>query len=150
MSWLGSSSFAGTFALRPELYADFTPFADAVWRDRLVDPVLLELCRLRVAQVLGCAAEARRRTPAALAAGFDEAQAAALAGWVRSEVFSPVQRACLRLAEGFVLDPHGVSDADAAAVAAHLPPAEMVALIEALAIFDGFTRFRLILGLEEE
>jgi hypothetical protein len=48
-----------------------------------------------------------------------------------------------------VLDPHGVDDADTAAVAAHLPPPAMVALIEALALFDGFTRFRLILGVED-
>jgi hypothetical protein len=40
-------------------------------------------------------------------------------------------------ADKFVLDPHGVTDADTAAVAAHLPPAAMVALIEALALSTG-------------
>lgn len=143
-------SFADTFALRPELYADYRAFAERFWADRLVEPTLLELCRIRVAQLLGCAGEARRRTPAAVAAGLDEARVAALAGWPRSPLFSPAERACLRLTEGFVLDPHGVSDAEAAAVAAHLPPPEMMALIEALALFDGFTRFRLILGVEGE
>ena len=52
------------------------------------------------------------------------------------------------MAERFVLDPRGVSDADAAAVTAHLSPAQTVALIEALAVFDGFTRFRAILGVD--
>ncbi|MFN8643082.1 MAG: hypothetical protein U0802_16040 [Candidatus Binatia bacterium] len=141
MSWLGSESFADVFGLRPELYADYRAFAARVCADGLVDPPLLELCRVRVAQILGWAT-----VPTAL----DDARVAALADWRHSRLFAPLERACLRLAEGFVLDPHGVSDADAAAVAGHLSPAEMVALIEALAVFDGFTRMRLILGATAE
>ena len=137
MSWLGSDSFADVFGLRPDLYADYRAFAESVWQDGLVDPQLLDLCRVRVAQILGWGV-----VPTEL----DDARVAALTDWPRSEVFSARERACLRLTEGFVLDPHGVSDADAASVAAHLSPAEMVALIEALAICDGFTRMRLILG----
>lgn len=139
MSWLGSESFAAVFGLRPELYADYRGFADTVWQDRLVDPRLLDLCRVRVAQILGWAT---------VPTGLDEARVTALAHWQRSELFSDRERACLRLADGFVLDPHGVSDDDAAAVAAHLSAAGLVALIEALAVFDGFTRMRLILGAE--
>ena len=82
------------------------------------------LCRARGARILGGRAED-------LAAQTD------------------CERACLRLADQFVLDPHGVSDADAAEVAAHLSPSDMVAFIEALALLDGFTRFRLILGVED-
>ena len=144
----GETSFEGAFGLRPELHADWQAFAELFWTRRLVEPTLLELCRIRVAQILGCAAEERRRTPQAVAAGLDETALTELVDWPRSQRFSDVQRACLRFTDGFVLDPHGVSDADAAAVAAHLPPKEMMALIEALAVFDGFTRFRLILGLE--
>jgi len=143
-----TTSFDAAFGLRPELYADYQAFVDLFWSRRLVDPTLLELCRVRVAQILGCEAEERRRTPQAMAAGLDEARVAALADWQRSPLLTEVERACLRLTDGFVLDPHGVSDADAAAVAAHLSPKEMMALIEALAVFDGFTRFHLILGLE--
>ncbi|MEO8604331.1 MAG: carboxymuconolactone decarboxylase family protein [bacterium] len=148
MSWLGSDSFAGVFALRPQLFADYQAFADRLWTDRAVDPRVLELCRLRVAQILGCTSELRRRSPGSEAAGVDESRLAELADWPRSAHFSAAERACLRFAEGFALDPHGLSDDDAAAVAAHLTPAEMVALVEALALFDGFTRFRLMLGVE--
>ena len=137
MSWLGSDSFAELFGLRPELYADYRTFADSVSEGGCADPELLDLCRARGAQILGSAS-----APTAL----DDARVATLADWRHSERFSDRDRACLRLTEGFVLDPHGVSDADAASVAAHLSPAEMVALIEALAIFDGFSRMRLILG----
>jgi len=148
MPWLGSTSFAQVFALRPQLYADYVAFAERIWSDGAVDPQLLELCRLLVAQMLGCPSELRRRTPQAMTAGLSEARIAALSDWRRSTELSAAERACLRFAQGFVLDPHGLTDADAAAVAAHLSPPEMVALVEALALFDGFTRFRLMLGVE--
>ena len=139
MSWLGSDSFAAVFGWRPELYADYRAFADSVCEGGLVDPRILDLCQVRVAQLLGWAPVPTR---------LDDGCIAALADWRRGARFSARERACLHLAEGFVLDPHGVTDEDAAAVAAHLGPAEMVALIEALAIFDGFTRMRLILEAE--
>jgi alkylhydroperoxidase family enzyme len=46
------------------------------------------------------------------------------------------------------MDPHGISDAQAAAVSAHLGAAGLVALTEALALFEGFARVgaMLILG----
>ena len=125
MGWLNSESFASVFGLRPQLFADYRAFEEAVWRDGQLGPRLLELCRARVAQILG---DGTAEDVAAL---------------------TECERACLRLTDKFVLDPHGVGDADAAAVAKHLSPAAMVALIEALALFDGFTRFRLILGVED-
>jgi alkylhydroperoxidase family enzyme len=144
MSWLTGrpTSFDTALGLRAELWRDYQAFESQLWSSG-VEPALLELCRLRVATILGCAGELRRR-----AAALDERLVAALDRWAASEAFSPLQRAALRLTDGFVLDPHGVSDADAAALAAHLSPAQMVALIEALAVFDGFTRFRLMLGVD--
>ena len=50
--------------------------------------------------------------------------------------------ACLALAEQFVIDPHGVTHEMREAVVAHVGDAGLVALAEALAVFDGFTRFR--------
>ena len=154
MTWLpetaaGATAFDRVFGLCPELRADVEAFAELLWTRRPVDPVLLELCRLRIAQILGCTAELQRRSAAALAAGLTEERIAALDDWAASGGFSAVECAALRVAEQFVLDPHGVSDADAAAVTAHLSPAGMVAFVQALAIFDGFTRFRAILGIED-
>jgi len=151
MSWLplagaGTTGLERALGLRPELLADYRAFEGRFWTG-CIDPLLLELCRLRVAQILGGASELRRRTPAA--AGLDERKAQALGRWQTSDAFSAVERAALQLTDGFVLDPHGVTDEETTALAAHLTPAEMVALIEALAVFDGFTRFRLILGVEE-
>jgi AhpD family alkylhydroperoxidase len=151
VSWLGTPPrLDAVFGLRPELFEAWRAFRGAFWERRLVDPVILELCRLRVAALHGCRAELAARTPAAREAGVDEARIAALGDWATDPRFGPGERACLRFAEQFVLDAHGVTDADAAAVTAALGDAGAVALVEALALFDGFCRFRLVLGVEED
>jgi alkylhydroperoxidase family enzyme len=148
MTWLpaaaaGADPFERVFALRPNLYTAWRDFTSLFWTRRLVDPVLLELCRLRVAQVLGASPPPRARE--ALAAGLDEARIGALSDWWNSPLFGPAERACLRFAEQFVLDAKGITDADAAAVVAALGEPATVAFVEALAIFDGFTRFGRVL-----
>jgi alkylhydroperoxidase family enzyme len=150
MTWLpergpGESDFDRAFALRPELFAAWREFAGLFWKRRLVDPVLLELCRLRIAGMLGAAQPLAIRMPEAR---LDEARIAALDSWWTSDAFDETERACLRFAEQFALDPKEISDADAAAVVAALGDAGMVAFVEALAIFDGFARFARFLELE--
>src|SRR5262249_61041404 len=76
VTWLpatgpGDSCFARVFALRPNLYEDYCTFAAKFWAERPVSPVLLELCRLRVAALLGCERELRLRRPDAIAEGLD-------------------------------------------------------------------------------
>ena len=56
----------------------------------------------------------------------------------------------LGFAEKFVVDAHAVTDEDAARVVVHLGDPGLVALSEAVALFDGFARFRLMLGVESE
>ncbi len=152
MSWLpteanGSTPFERVFALRPNLFEAWAEFASLFWERRLVDPVLLELCRLRIAQLNGAAWNQSTRMEEARAAGLDEQKIAALADWPRSPLFSPLECACLGFAEQFVLDPNGINDADAAPVTAALGDAGTVAFVEALAVFDGFSRFSRLLGI---
>jgi alkylhydroperoxidase family enzyme len=146
MASIAGATFDAVFALRPELHALYREFTALLWSRGLVDPALLELCRLRVAQVLGCESAFGERHPAAVAAGLDEEKVRALARWRDEPVFEPLERAALVFAEKFVLGPHDVTDGDVAALAAHLTPPQVVAFTEALAVFDGFTRFRTILG----
>ena len=155
MSWLPlpaaaprGDPFEQVFALRPNLFAAWRAFTRLFWTRRLVDVCVLELCRLRVAQLLGARYPQSVRTPEALRAGLREAQVAALASWWTSDAFGATERACLRFAEQFVLDAKGITDADAAAVVAALGDAGMVAFVEALAIFDGFSRFCCSLDIE--
>jgi alkylhydroperoxidase family enzyme len=153
MSWLPGTArtgdpFARVFGLRPNLFEAWRDFAALFWTRRLVDPVLLELCRLRVAQLLAARYPLSTRTPEARAAGLDELRIAALASWWTSDAFGARERACLRFAEQFVLDAQGISDEDAAAVVAALGEPGTVAFVEALAIFDGFSRFCTSLDVE--
>ena len=150
MTWIpesgpGDTEFERVFALRPELFAAWRDFAELFWSRRLVDPVVLELCRLRIAGMLGARQPLALRRPEA---ALDPARVAALDSWWTSDLFSDTERACLRFAEQFALDPKGISDADAAAVVEALGDAGMVAFVEALAIFDGFARFTRFLEIE--
>jgi len=58
VTWLpeqarGATPFARVFDLCPELHADWAAFADLFSTQRPVDPALLDLCRVRIAQILG-------------------------------------------------------------------------------------------------
>ena len=149
MSWLPLPAtaarrdpFERVFALRPNLFEAWRDFSALFWTRRLVDPVVLELCRLRVAQLLGSPLPAERaHAGGAAPRGCSESRIAALASWWTSDDFDATERACLRFAEQFVLDAKGITDADAAAVVGALGDAGTVAFVEALAIFDGFSRF---------
>jgi len=155
MTWLPESATGATpieraFGLRPDLFAACRDFAALFWRKQLVDLTLLELCRMRVGQMVGaelpalCDAmhDARASVPAAKLADLD--------AWWNSAAFTDTERACLRFAEQFVLDPKGIGDDDAAAVVAALGDAGTVAFVEALAILDGFSRFVRFLDLGVE
>jgi alkylhydroperoxidase family enzyme len=131
VSWL-AASLDDTLALRPALRDDLRRFESLLWESG-VDRDVLDLCRLRVAQLLGCDAVLRETTR-----DLD-----ALRRWPTQ--YDERTRACLAFAEAFVMDPRAITDADAAAVVAHLGAPGLVAFAEALAIFDGLTRARLVL-----
>jgi alkylhydroperoxidase family enzyme len=135
-----SDDFERVFALRPNLFEAWKSFAAVFWEKRLVDPVILELCRLRVAQLHRARYPLSIRRPEASAAGLD-ARIAGLERWWESDAFTPLERACLRFAEQFVVDAKAMEDALASPVVEALGDAGTVAFVEALAIFDGFSRF---------
>lgn len=137
----GAGPFETAFARRPELFAAWRSFASAFWERRLLDPGLLELLRARVGQMLGAEVPDAGEAMQAARAALDPARRAALASWWTSDAFDDTERACLRFAEQFVLDPQALSDADARAVTDALGDAGTVALVEVLAILDGFARF---------
>ena len=124
----GASEFAAVFGLRPDLFDAYRDFESVFWTHELLDASILDACRARCAQVLR--AEGASTYPIA---ADDPTSALAV---------------CLVLAEQFVMDPHGVTAEMREAVVAHLGDAGLVALVEALAVFDGFTRFRTILAVE--
>jgi len=155
MTWLpetseGETALEQVFGLRPQLFERFKDFYFGVWEPGRIDPVLLELCRLRIARLHGCAGEASVRYAPARAAGLRDEKVAALDGWRDDPSFAPVERACLGFAENFALAVQCIGDEDVAALAQHLSAAEIVVLCEAVALFDGFTRLRVLLDVESE
>src|SRR5260370_32634706 len=151
MTWLpehadGATDLERVFGLRPDLYEPFLSFYSTFWTHALLDPVILELCRLRVAQLLRCESEQQVRYQPAINAGLTEAQVSALRQWPTSPQFNAAHRAALAFAEQFVIDVGGIDSELRDTVIDRLEPAGLVALCEALALFDGFCRLRIILG----
>jgi alkylhydroperoxidase family enzyme len=108
-----------------------------------VDPVLLELCRLRVAMLLGCQPELAARTPAAVDAGLDETTVAELSRWPTSPRFGARERACLAFTEQFVIDVATLSDDLADAVRDQLGPTGLMDFTNALLVVEQRQRLRL-------
>ena len=118
------------FALRPDLFDAYRDFESVFFTHDLLDPEILDACRARCAQVLRAAS--------------------APPGTVTADDPTSPLAACLAVAEQFVIDPHGVTPEMREAVVGHIGDAGLVALVEALAVFDGFTRFRTILAVESD
>jgi AhpD family alkylhydroperoxidase len=96
----------GLWQLRPEACGLLTALNERVWRGG--DPVLLELVRVRVAQLIGNPAAARVRC--ALADTGVEAKIAALPDYPYSPLFSSAERDVVSLAEQFVIDVGGTTE----------------------------------------
>ena len=151
MSWLpdvgsGPGAFDRAWALRPEAASRRGAFVAGLWEGSGIGTGILDLCRIRIALLVGCPAEARRRTPGP---GLAEATIAALPAWPTAPEFGPLERSCLEFAEQYVLDPHGVTDEHFVALRRHLDDPAIATLTLAIATFDADVRFRLALGLED-
>jgi alkylhydroperoxidase family enzyme len=112
-----------------------------------MDPVIVELCRLRVAQLVGCDAELGVRSRPAVDEGLSEETVAALRSWPTAALFDDTTRACLGFAEQFVIDPSGIGADDRTRLRAAVGFPRLVGLAQAVAAFDGFARFRVVLGI---
>ena len=126
-------------------HPDVRTSLDAAWRAawEAVDPVLLELCRLRIATLLDCPGEQTARTPAAVAAGLDENCVEALAQWPTSPLFGRRERVCLGFTEQFVIDVASLDDATAGAVRDEFGEEGLVDFVNALLVVEQRQRLRL-------
>jgi alkylhydroperoxidase family enzyme len=129
----------------PEAFDAVARLVGAAWLDN--DPALLELARLRIATLLGNAAELTRFSARATEAGLSEAKVAELAAWPTSPLFTSKERACLALTEQFVIDANGVTEGQVAEVTEHLGGAGCYAFVEGLSAMETFQRACLILGI---
>ncbi|MGH1493726.1 MAG: carboxymuconolactone decarboxylase family protein [Acidimicrobiales bacterium] len=143
MSWLldGATSRKELMGMHPDLARDHERILDELWNSS-VDPRILEFCRLRTATLLGNRhAWTEPRSAAAVAAGLDEAMVQNLSLWVTDQRFDAATKTCLKLAEQYVLDVHGISDEQVAEVAAVIGNDGVVTLTTALATWEISHRF---------
>jgi alkylhydroperoxidase family enzyme len=126
-----SALFPGAFAAVEELHR-------AVWA--AVDPVLVELARLRIAALLGFNAGLAVRSQQARDAGLGEDKIAELPSWPTSPLFSARERACITLAEQFVINVNGVTDRHVDDVLEHLSSGECYAYVNALSALENLQR----------
>ena len=101
---------------------------------------LRELVIMRVAVLNGATYEADQHAPIALREGVTREQLAALERWEAADVFTPLQRAALRLTDAMTRDVH-IDDAVLAAVREHLPEQETVELVATIAAYNMVSRF---------
>jgi alkylhydroperoxidase family enzyme len=152
VSWLGVDAGAGTplervLGVHPDALDAVKEFYSLFWTEGLLDPQLLELMRLRIAHLYGCAAELNIRYDAA--AGIED-KIAELPQWPTSPVFTDVERACLRVAEQFVIDAHEITDDDVAPITTGLGSPGLVAVMNAIALFDYLDRIRTLFDIPSE
>jgi AhpD family alkylhydroperoxidase len=105
-----------------------------------VDPVLIELCRLRMAQILGCDFAFAYHYAPALKAGLDEAKVAAISRYHDSPLFAPRERACIEFAEQFAMQSSSISDDDVARLLEHIDPETLIYFVKALSVTDQLLR----------
>ncbi|MEI2778608.1 MAG: carboxymuconolactone decarboxylase family protein [Tetrasphaera sp.] len=87
---------------QPAVYqrlADFSGAAEEAAKAAGLDPKLVELVKIRVSQLNGCAFCLRMHTRDALKLGETSDRLAVLAAWWESQYFAPAEQAALALAE---------------------------------------------------
>jgi alkylhydroperoxidase family enzyme len=139
-SWLAVDDGTDLWELIPGAFGHLRVLYAGLW-DAGIDPVTLELCRLRIATLIGGAAELMAPDPRA---DVDETLIDALPSWPTSAVFSEAQRAALGFAEQYTLDAHGVTDEQAADMHRSFSPAQLTTLTMAVAVFDAMARMRAV------
>ncbi|MEZ5570100.1 MAG: hypothetical protein R3E54_17475 [Halioglobus sp.] len=125
----------------PPMSGAYQRLVEALWEQTHVPSEVLELCRLRLAQLHRSEADWQRQERA-LAPRLREQ----LSRYTSSDAFDEGSRACLAFAEVYAMDASAISDAQASAVQAHYGDAGLVLLIEALGLFDGLIRLNLLWG----
>ena len=144
MAWLSSGTDRdAVIGELPGLAGPYRTLERSLWSQPHLPPAILELCRLRLAQLHRCDAEFRRRE-----VELPGDRRAALARWESAEEFSAAERACLAFTEVYAMDAQALTDAHAAAVKEHIGDAGLVLLVEALGILDGGVRLSLLWQLD--
>ncbi|MGW3247923.1 carboxymuconolactone decarboxylase family protein [Streptomyces sp. NPDC001070] len=106
-----------------------------------LDPLLVELLKIRTSQINGCAFCLKMHTRDALKKGENPDRIAVLPAWAETGYFSETDRAALRLTEAIAHVSQGhVSDEDYNAAAAVLSPEQISAVAWLATVMNAFNR----------
>jgi len=140
MGWVSiGNDRNSTIGVLPDIAATFAALYRSLWTQPHLPAAVLELCRLRLAQLHQCAVELQRRD-----CDIPAEKRSNLAHWNTHSSFSDAERACLAFTEVYAMDTQALTDDQAAAVKLHFGDAGLVLLVEALGILDGMTRLSLL------
>jgi len=115
--------------------------------DTGLEPSMVELVKLRVSQINGCAFCIDMHFREAKAAGETEARLYLLDAWSETSLYTPRERAALRWAEVLTRLANGhVSDADRTAAREVLGEAELAELTLAIVAINGWNRLNVGFG----
>mgnify|MGYP001467062187 CR=1 FL=1 len=131
-----SQFFDEVLTYRSGVKKELANIHDLAWD--VVDKELLSLCKLRVAMILGCDEEV-----ASAKQYLNPSKADAIAQWSSSNIFTEVEKSCLRFTEEFIIDVSSIPDASAVAVREHLDEDGFVTFVNALLVVEQ--RIRLLL-----
>lgn len=143
MSWIAPARDRQVLMSQlPEIGDLFQALYASFWQLPQLPATTLELCRLRMAQLHRSALDWHIQE-----VQLPQAQREELTRWPASPHFSAAERACLALTEVHAMDAGAITDAQADAVKAHYGEVGLVALLQALGVFDGMIRLGLLWGL---
>lgn len=134
----GPTDLDRVWGRRPEFYQAF--MADHARSIERVDPVVVELSRLRMASMFGSAFALGLRYKPAIAAGLTEEKIASLHRYGDSPLFSEQERACLEFAEQFAIQASAIGDAEVAGLIAAIGPEATIYFVKALSVMDQLLR----------
>ena len=128
--------------LRPEACALLVALNERVWQAG--DPVLLELIRLRVAQLIGNSAALQMRCSYPDAAAGLESKIRALPDYPSSPLFSPAERDTLAFAEQFLIDVGGTTEDARAELIQHFGADGAREVVSAIYVVEFTQRLQMI------
>jgi alkylhydroperoxidase family enzyme len=140
MTWMGpQATRQAVIGTLPAVAEKFDRLYASFWQQPHIPAPTLELCRLRLAQLHRSKSDWTRQEQEIPAAKREK-----LSDWNHSAEFTDAERACLEFTEMYAMDAQSITDEQAAAVKRHHGDAGLVALVEALGVFDGMTRLSLL------
>jgi AhpD family alkylhydroperoxidase len=125
----------------PDAYAAVLALNDYVTRQSGLDPLLIDLIKLRASQINGCAFCVNMHAREARQHGATEQWVTMVSAWHESPLFSDAERAVLGWTEALtLLAETRAPDADYAALAPFFSPAEIVRITTAIGLINVWNR----------